>query len=382
MMSSPARPLRILHVVGGMNRAGVETWLMHVLRATDRDRFHMDFLVHTDQPCAYDDEIRAWGAEVIPCLSTARPVTYARNLRRILHARGPYDIIHSHVHHFSGYILPLAAQAGVPVRIAHSHNDTLGVQGKSPLHRKLYFHAMRRAIERSASFGLAASRPAATSLFGSDWEDEDRVRILYCGLELAPFRQLVDRSAVRRELGLASSAFLVGHVGRFVEQKNHHFLVEVARDLMRREPLARFLLVGDGPLRPIIEQMVASTGLMDRFVFLGNRPDIPRLLSAMDVFILPSLHEGLPMVGIEAQAAGVPMVLSDAVTPEVTIVPALVTRMSLSQPPAAWSNAAHAAVLRAAASDPRLALTTVERSQFNIAHGVGALEALYAAASR
>ena len=101
-------PVRVLHVLGGMNRGGVETWLMHVLRHIDRNRFRMDFLVHTVNPCAYDDEIHSLGSEIIPCLHPSRPWTYVRNFKRILREHGPYDVVHSHVHHFSGHILRLA----------------------------------------------------------------------------------------------------------------------------------------------------------------------------------------------------------------------------------------------------------------------------------
>ena len=120
--------IRILHVVGGMDPGGVETWLMHILRNIDRDRFHMDFIVHTNKHCAYDDEICTIGSKIIPCLHPNQPWTYAANFRRIVNEHGPYDIVHSHVHHFSGYVLRLAKQLGIRTCIAHSHNDTSTVE--------------------------------------------------------------------------------------------------------------------------------------------------------------------------------------------------------------------------------------------------------------
>src|SRR5208337_3468794 len=131
-------PIRILQVVGGMERAGVETWLMHVLRQIDRDRFRMDFLVHTDHPCAYDEEIHSLGSKIIPCLRPSRPWTYARNFTRILREHGPYDVVHSHVHHFSGYVVRLAHRAGIPLRISHSHNDTTNLEARSGMIRHAY----------------------------------------------------------------------------------------------------------------------------------------------------------------------------------------------------------------------------------------------------
>ncbi len=119
MGTTAPKPIRVLHVVGGMNRAGTETWLMHLLRNIDREHYRMDFLVHAAQPFEYAEEIEALGARVIPCLHPTKPWRYARNFMRILKELGPYEVVHSHVHHFTGLPLYLARRAGVPVRIAH-----------------------------------------------------------------------------------------------------------------------------------------------------------------------------------------------------------------------------------------------------------------------
>ncbi|MGD0041301.1 MAG: glycosyltransferase, partial [Isosphaeraceae bacterium] len=214
-------PIRILHVVGGMNRGGIETWLMHVLRHIDREMYRMDFLVHTARPCAYDTEIWDLGSRIIPCLHPSRPWWYARNFFRALHAFGPYDIVHSHVHHFSGLVLRLAHRAGVLMRIAHSHNDASPVDGRARLPRRLYLRLMERWIAHHATLGLAASPEAAASLYGPHWADDPNRRVLYCGIDLAPFRSLLDGAAVRREFGIPDGAYVVGHVGRFFPQKNH-----------------------------------------------------------------------------------------------------------------------------------------------------------------
>ncbi len=180
MKLAAQRSIRILHVVSGMNRGGIETWLMHILRHIDRDHFQIDFLVHTTQPCAYDNEIRALGSKIIPCLHPSQPWLYAHNFKRILREYGSYDIVHSHVHHFSGYVLRLAQQAGVPTRIAHSHNDTSSLQAKAGLYRQLYLALMKRYIARYATAGLGASHKAVVALFGSVWETDPRWRTLYC----------------------------------------------------------------------------------------------------------------------------------------------------------------------------------------------------------
>jgi glycosyltransferase involved in cell wall biosynthesis len=369
--------IRVLHVVGGMNRGGAETWLMHVLRNIDRREFRMDFLVHTTQPGAYDEEIRALGSEVIPCLHPRRPWDYARNFRRILREHGPYDVVHSHVQHYSGYVLRLARRSGVPVRVAHCHLDTAALQATSAPARHAYLALMRRWIGHHATHGLACSTQAGASLFGASWGTDPRWRVVYCGIDLGPFRARPDRAAVRAELGISSDAFVVGHVGRFVEQKNHAFLLEVAAEVARREPGARLLLVGDGPLRRDVEARARRLNLDGRALFAGVRADVPRLLlGAMDVFLFPSVYEGLPLGLLEAQAAGLPCVCSDAVAPEAVAGP-LVRRLSLSRPPEAWADAVMDARSLARRAEPLAGVAALERSPFAVARSVEALEELY-----
>lgn len=373
-----AAPVRILHVVGALNRGGVETWLMHVLRHIDRNRFRMDFLVHTAQPAAYDDEARALGARIIPCLSPAQPLQYGRRFKQILRQHGPYDVLHSHVHHFSGYTLRLAAQAGVPARVAHSHNDTVAAESAASPARRAYLALMKRWVQHYATTGLACSKLAAAALFGPTWEQNQRLRLLYYGIDLTPFRAPVDPAACRAELGLPPDALVIGHVGRFVPQKNHTFLIEIAAETVRREPRARFLLVGDGPLRPDIERRVQAAGLSDHIIFAGLRADVPRLMrGAMDVFILPSQYEGLGLVLIEAQAAGLPCLYSDVIPPEVDAIPALTRRLPLDAPPAAWAAAVLATLAQRPSITPAAALAQIEASPFTIEQSVRALETVY-----
>jgi glycosyltransferase involved in cell wall biosynthesis len=328
--------MRILHVIGGLNRGGVETWLLQILRHIDRRKYHFDFLVHTEQPCAYDDEVRSLGARVIPCLSSTQPVRYARNLVRILRALGPYDCVHSHVHHFSGYVLTVARWAGVPMRISHSHLDTQRDNG-----RKFYRFVATTMLRTSATAGLAVSYPAAKSLFGENWETDARWRVSHLGVDLEPFSHPVDSSNARTELGIAEHAFVVGHVGRFFSQKNHTFLLDIAKHVCAMTPDAVFVLVGDGPFRSAMERKAENLGISRNIIFAGIRDDIARLMrGVMDVFLFPSLYEGLPLVLIEAQAAGLPCFIADTISPETDIVPQLVTRLSLADSAQTWAESA------------------------------------------
>lgn len=376
--SQSREPIRILHAVGGMNRGGIETWLMHILQHIDRDRFKMDFLVHTNDPCDYDEQVRALGSRIIACPEAHKPWIYSGKLTRILREYGPYDIVHSHVHHFSGYILRLAKQAGVPTRISHSHNDTAANQAQAGFKRRLYLKLMRSWIDNYANSGLACSHKAAASFFGTDWDADPRWQALYYGIDLKPFQAANNNIETRKELGIPEDAFVIGHVGRFVEQKNHRFLVEIVAEVAKREPKTRLLLIGDGELRSQIEEQVTFFGLRDQTIFAGIRSDVPQLMQTMNTFLLPSLFEGLGLVLIEAQAAGTACLFSDVIPQEVDLVPPLMKRLSLSQSPSEWAQALldQQANISLTRQD---ALTQVKASIFNIESAVTRLEDIYQA---
>ena len=173
----PGEAMKILHVVGSLDRGGAETWLTQMLRHIDRQVYSMDFLVHTTEPGALDKEVMELGARIVPCLprlNDGNPLQYARNFRRILRECGPYDCVHSHIHHSSGYVLMLAAMMGVPVRIAHSHNDTSAIDRTCPSLRRMYSSGMDMLIRRFATLGIAVSRSAAPSLFSPSWTADKR----------------------------------------------------------------------------------------------------------------------------------------------------------------------------------------------------------------
>jgi len=193
----------------------------------------------------------------------------------------------------------------------------------------------------------------------------------------------VDGAAVRGELGIAPDAFVIGHVGRFFEPKNHSFLLEVTAEAAKREPRTVLLSVGDGPLRSQIEQKAISLGIRERVIFTGARADVFRLMQgAMDLFVFPSLFEGLGLALIEAQAAGLPCVISDVIPQDADVVPPLVRRMPLSAMPAAWVNAILADKSATLVPNQRECMQLLEQSTFNITASVAALEELYRGASR
>ncbi len=332
--------MRILHVVGKLDYGGAETWLVQVLRHIDRRKYRMDFLVHTADPGAYDEEVRALGSRTILCLKPSNPLEYAWNFRRAMRAYGPYDVVHSHIHHYGGYVLMLAMMAGVPVRIAHSHSDSRSMAGSEGLARLAYLKTMQVMIGLFATRGLAVSSEAGDQLFCKNWRNYPKQwQLQHLGIDLSRFDIQVDRNSLRRGIGVPSNAYVIGHVGRFAASKNHAFLVEIAREAVRMEPRSFFLLVGDGPLRSTIEEKVRKYGLTEHFMFLGVRSDVPALMKgAMDILLFPSLFEGLPVTLLEAQAAGLRCVISDVVSREADLVPGLIAREAQRTSATKWAE--------------------------------------------
>jgi glycosyltransferase involved in cell wall biosynthesis len=371
------RQVRVLQIVGSMNRGGVETWLRHLVANTDRRDFQMDFLVHTAKKAAYDDEIVELGGRIFRCPHHQNPLRYVQRFRRLIQKYGPYDVLHSHVQCFSGFALALGRMAGIPVRIAHSHNDTSGLDAHSGYARAAYRKTARHLIAANCTHGYAVSQPSAAALYGPDWKSDERLRILYCGIDLKGFESPADPDSARAEFGFSPQDIVFGHVGRFDPQKNHSFLMETAKEISLREPRARFLLVGDGPLRYQTQKQAASLGLTGVVTFAGLRPDVPRLMtSVMDAFLFPSIHEGLPLVLMETQAAGLRAVVSEGSPEETVIVPELIRRLPLSGGVQEWARAACET-----AAWPRFnrtrALRLIDASPFSIGCSVRYLSGVY-----
>ena len=369
-----AGPIRVLHVVGSMDRGGVETWLMNVLRGTDRTQVAMDFLVHRDARGAYDDEIEALGARIWRCPGTDQPLGYARRFGRALEANGPYQIVHSHVFWYSGWVLYLARRAGVPTRIAHSH--TGGMAKTDAAWRRLYERTMRASIAANATAGFGISDAAGRALFGTRWGVDPRWQLLLYGFDFSRFRIPVDRAAVRAKLGIPAGRRLVGHVGRFSAVKNHAFLVRVFRRLVDRGCDAHLLLVGGGELEHAIRRQVAELGLSDRVTLTGVQSDVAPLLRTMELKLFPSHYEGLGIVLLEAQAAGIPTLAASAVPPEAAVVPGLVEYRPLADGEEAWAAATERLLTLAPVPG---ALAQVEASPFGISRCLTGLMKAYGA---
>lgn len=310
---------KVVHVLGKMDAGGVETWLVNLLKNTDSNQVKHEFLLQKSGKGFYDDEILREGAEIHYCLNHSNLFIYAFRLFRAFKKIKP-DVVHSHVHAFSGLVLFVAFLAGVKIRISHCHSDTRNKEKKSSLARRLYIGLMKKLILCFATDNLAVSEKAAECLYGLDWQVQKNISIMPCGIDTSKFDPKFKDLNLRGKLGIPNDAFVIGHVGRFVEAKNHEFLIDVFDSVSKKNPKAYLVLIGEGPLFFEIKEKVQRLGLNDRVLFLGLRKDVPRImLSVFDIFVFPSLWEGLGLVAVEAQIGGLKVLLSSNIPAEVDI---------------------------------------------------------------
>ena len=377
-----SRPIRVLHNVAAMDRGGIENWLLGVFRRTDPRSVRHELLLHSEGPDDHEPELRELGIPIHRGLDPTRPLRYARRLRAILRERGPYDVVHGHLFTWSGWLLPQATRAGVAVRVAHSHNAETRVRAAHPILWPAYGEWMRRLIRRHSTHRLACSELAAAGLFGPAFRGDWRLSILHYGVDLSRFDEPVDGALVRRELGLPDDALVIASVARLMQQKNQRFLIELAAALGERIGKAHVLLVGDGPLRDELERLAAERGVADRVHFLGSRDDVPRiLLGAVDCVAMPSRFEGLPVAAIEAQAAGVPLLLADHLAEEIAKPGTAVYRLPIGGGVAPWVEAIAERVAGGDAGTAAGTASPLKGTDFDIEHSAAWLNAFYAEAA-
>ena len=324
-----SNPIRVLHVLQRMEAGGTQAFLMNLYRNIDRTKVQFDFMVEYTAPQFYDDEIKSLGGRIYR--SSFREdhdlPRFRHFLRDFFAEHREYRIVHCHAYTVGYFVLKAAEDAGVPVRIAHSHNNSMsGVTVPLKL-------VMRRLFPIHATNLMAASTEAGKFLFGNR-----PFTVVKNAIDVDHFRfDPAVRSEARSELGLGD-AFVIGNVGRLHQQKNQSFLLEVFAKLSNAMPEARLLLVGSGPLRDQLVDKAGQLGIDSKIVLLSNRTDMDRLYQAMDIFVLPSLYEGLGIVAIEAQSAGLPTICSMGVAEDAN-VSSLFQRASLDDGPAAWVSA-------------------------------------------
>lgn len=327
------KPIRVLQVFALMNRGGAETMIMNIYRNLDRTKIQFDFVVHTEEVCDFDDEIKLLGGRIyrIPRYEGKNHLQYLNFWADFFRNNPDYKIIHGHIRSTASIYLNIARKFGL-ITIAHSHSTSSGggIEG-------IVKGAFQYPIRHFSDYLFACSEGAGMWLYGKNVLSRKNFFVVNNAIDSELFA-FNEATRLEKRLNLRIEKKLVfGHVGRFISIKNHQFLIDIFKEIHSMVPGSVLLLIGDGELKPEIEKYVKEKKLNNEIFFLGIREDIPQLLCAMDMFIFPSIYEGLPVTLIEAQAAGLKMVISDSITKEVAVTN-LVSYCSLDSDPKQWAS--------------------------------------------
>lgn len=328
---------RVLCILANMNAGGAETFLMKIYRQLDRTKYQMDFCINVPNKCFYEDEIISLGGKIyrIPSKSESFQL-YKKKLFEVVNSNGYKYVLRIASNGASFIDIKIAKMAGASVCAVRSSNSS---DGKG-LKVKIAHRLGRILYGKYVDVKIAPSDLAAIYTFGERAYKNGKVNILHNALDLDVYKYDSEgRKRIRAEFDIKESEVLCGHVGRFSPQKNHDFLIDIFYELCKERSNYKLLLVGNGELEEKIREKCADKGLQDKVIFTGVRSDVPALLSAMDVFVFPSFFEGMPNTVIEAQACGLPCVISDSITQEARLT-GLVSYLSLKEDAAKWADAA------------------------------------------
>lgn len=324
-------PIRIAQIIGKWVGGGVEAVVMNYYRHIDHKKIQFDFICDNDSTNIPYEEIEKLGGRVILIPPYQKVIKYHKELKNVL-KEGNYKIVHSHINTLSVFSLWAAKSAKVPVRIAHSHSTT----NKKEKKKNLLKQVLKPFSKRYATHYFACTEHAGRWLFGNKTFDNGLVTVVNNGIDVDSyvFNKEIRREK-RKELNISDNDIVVGHVGRFVEQKNHRFIIDLFNELHKENNNYKLLLIGQGPLQDEMKQKVKDLGIENAVMFLGQKTDANQYYQAMDLFLFPSLYEGLGMVMIEAQCSGLPCIASKEV-PEIAKVSDNVCFVELDQPIENW----------------------------------------------
>lgn len=306
------KPYRVLHIVPNMDSGGIENLIMNIYRNVDRTKIQFDFIVHYNKECFFDKEIISLGGKIyrFPVMEDKNIFKYIKSLKKFFKAHREYKVVHGHMASLAFIYLGIAKKYNIPVRIVHSHGTShlKTIKGYAK-----YF--LFKFAKYNANYYFACSTEAGEYLFGKNAKFE----FIPNAIDLEKFKyNLSVREKVRKQLNIENK-LVIGHVGRFNLQKNHTFLIDIFLKINEKEPNSILVLVGKGELENKIKEKIKKYNLEEKVKLLGVRKDVADLYQAFDVFLMPSLFEGLPLTGVEAQASGLACFFSDTITKEVKI---------------------------------------------------------------
>lgn len=328
------KPKRVLQVLGGLDRGGAETLIMNIYRTIDRSQIQFDFVIHTKDKGAYYDEIVSLGGRVYMCprYTGKNHFTYKKWWNKFFMEHEEYQVVHGHVRSTAAIYLKIAKKYQC-YTIAHSHSTSSG-NGISAFVKNM----MQFPIRHTADSFLGCSQIANEWLFGKKVaNDPQRCSILKNGVDLTKYRFDVEiRNEYRKTLGIDTN-LVIGTVGRIETPKNPMFMIDVFSEILKKTPDARLLWVGDGTLMPCVKEKLAQLNIKDKVLLVGSKDNVSDYLQAMDVFLFPSLWEGLGMSLIEAQATGLPCVCSEVIPDEARVTD-LMIKKRLTDTAEVWAN--------------------------------------------
>lgn len=315
-MKKNEQPIRIAQVMGYMNGAGVESVVTNYYKFINKSKFQFDFICCKGSTNIPYEEIESQGGRVFLISPYKKIFSYYAELKKIL-KNGNYKIVHSHVNSLSVFPLFVAKRVGIPIRIAHSHSSS----SRAEKYRNIVKNFLKIFSKTFATNYFCCSEYAGRWLFGNKAYEEGNVFLLNNAIEIEKFAYNDRiRKNKRQELNLKDSTLVIGHIGRFMKQKNHDFLIDIFKEIQLMNPNSMLILAGQGLLEDEIKNKVNKLNLNKCVKFLGQVEDANALYQVFDIFVLPSLYEGLPVVGVEAQASGLLCILSDNMTKETKIL--------------------------------------------------------------
>lgn len=363
------KPFRILHVLGGLNSGGAETMIMNIYRNIDRSEIQFDFVIHTNEKCAYNDEINELGGRIytVPSYVGKNHFKYKKTWELFFNNHQEYKIIHGHMRSTAAIYLRIAKKHGL-ITIAHSHSTA----SRGNKAQQLVKNIMQFPIRYIADYLFACSDEAGKWLFGKNAIKKDNYKIIKNAIDVETYVfNEARRNEIRKALGIEDK-FVVGHVGSFTYPKNHKFLIDVFYQVQMQNKNSILLLVGDGELIPQIEKQINSLGIKDKVIFTGVVPNVNDYMQAMDAFVFPSLFEGLGMAVIEAQAAGLPCIVSDTLPNEVFITD-LIEALPLSILTKVWAES----IVKSIKYTKKNTINEIKKAGFDIAEEAKEIEDIY-----
>lgn len=323
--------IKVLQVFAKTGRGGAESMVMSHLHFIDKEKFQMDFVNHTQEHCDFDDEIKMMGGKLyhLPRFKIYNIIQYRNAWKTFFKEHPDYDVIHIHYFTLAPIIIPIAKVYRIKIRISHSH-----ITKKSNIFKRLLLNMFRKRMVEDSTLLLACGKEAGENIFHTT-----NFKVFNNAIDTNRFQFSEDeRIKIREELGISQHDILIGHVGSFRStQKNHARIIKIFKAIHEKDKRYKLVLVGNGALLPQIKKEVSNLGISNSVIFTGVRSDIPNLMSAFDVLLFPSLHEGLPVVVIEAQTSGCPVVMSSNVTDEAVLTD-IVKKIHLNEKDDIWAN--------------------------------------------